>query len=569
MYHRRQITKAEQLTIKIGKLIDQVRNNTFDKINANNSQKLWKTIKKATASSNHSNGNLLDSLKIDYNQLNSYFVDVATDADYDPIETANMVQTASGRCNQDTVDNLTDYDIFSLLKSIKKTSSGPDEIPYWVFRECAIELTPVVNHIVNLSIGQGVVPSAWKKAYVTPVPKFTKTTDFKDYSGIRPISVTPILCRMVEKIIVRKYLWPKLDDPQMQDQFAFRPSGSTTAALVYILHHVHTMFENGNEYVRCLLIDYSKAFDTVNHKILLTELEKIGLRQSIFKWIADFLANRTQAVKVNGIITGFLPITRSIVQGSGLGPYLYITLARTLKTKSACNIMPKYADDTTLLVPQNSDCTLEDEFENVKKWSHDNKLTINKSKTKEIIFWKNGRVNNKCTIPLIPCIERVDQTKLLGVILTTRLSWSAHIDCLIKQITQRFYLLNQLKRMSLGIKGLTTVFRALVVSRILYALPSYSGFLLQSDKDRIDALFRKATRWGIADNLDDFESLSLGADHNLFRKMNAPSHCLYQLLPEHKTYKIYNIRPNTKKKFKVPLIRHSGLKNSFIYKMIA
>ena len=115
-----------------------------------------------------------------------------------------------------------------------------------------------------------------------------------------------------------------MNNEQMSDQFAFKPTGSTTAAIIELLHIVLSMLDQGNDYVKCILIDYSKAFDVVNHEILLQELSKLGLTSSIFNWIADFLTGCSQAVKLGDIISAFLFITRSIVQGSGLGPSLFI-----------------------------------------------------------------------------------------------------------------------------------------------------------------------------------------------------------------------------------------------------
>ena len=122
--------------------------------------------------------------------------------------------------------------------------------------------------------------------------------------------------------MAKKFLWPAVDVDLMADQFGFRPTGSTTCALVNILHNVYQMFEDGNDYVRCILIDYSKAFDVINHVILLKELAGLRLHRSIQKWIASFFSGRTQSVSHAGIFTTALPITRSIVQGSGIGPML-------------------------------------------------------------------------------------------------------------------------------------------------------------------------------------------------------------------------------------------------------
>ena len=124
-------------------------------------------------------------------------------------------------------------------------------------------------------------------------------------------------------------------------------------------------------------------------------------------------------------------------------------------TLSLMNRLVKYADDTTLVVPQRTDCPIEVELQNIVDWSLLNKLTINKSKTKEIIFWKSGKVSKNLNIPTIPQIERVQQVRLLGVILSSNLSFTPHIDYVLAVASQRFYLLNQLKKCLLQLQVLT------------------------------------------------------------------------------------------------------------------
>ena len=102
-----------------------------------------------------------------------------------------------------------------------------------------------------------------------------------------------------------------------------------------------------------------------NHEILLRELSTLGLNNSIFNWIADFWTDRSQAVKMGDIISAFLMITRSFVQGSGFGPYLFILLAKKLRTLSLINWLVKYADDITLVVPQHTDCLIDAELQNI------------------------------------------------------------------------------------------------------------------------------------------------------------------------------------------------------------
>ena len=140
------------------------------------------------------------------------------------------------------------------------------------------------------------MPTQWQIAVITPIPKIPRATDITNY---RPISVTPILSRAVEKIVVNKFIRPALPKDLFDDQFAFRPTGSTTSALVYLMHHVTRMLES-NSYVRCLLIDFSKAFDVISHSILLTKLTNFNLPCNVFNWIVSFLCNRCQKAKVNG-----------------------------------------------------------------------------------------------------------------------------------------------------------------------------------------------------------------------------------------------------------------------------
>ena len=228
-----------------------------------------------------------------------------------------------------------------------------------------------------------------------------------------------------------------------------------------------------------MFLDLSKAFDSVNHIVLLQELGMASIPKLIFVWISDFLSGRSQAVKLGSYLSNFENITRSIVQGSGLGPMLYITLARGLKPISPSNRLFKYADDSTLLVPQNSDCSIVKEFDNVKQWSSSHKLLINNSKTKEIIFWKSKMAKNKHDVDLIDGIERVESVTLLGVIFNSELSWSSHINSMLSQISQRYYLISQLKQMSLDLKSLDQVFNAWVLSRLRYAIEAFSGNLLR------------------------------------------------------------------------------------------
>jgi hypothetical protein len=277
------------------------------------------------------------------------------------------------------------------------------------------------------------------------------------------------------------------------DQFAYRPTSSTTAALIYTIHHVTHLLKS-NSFVRCAFIDFSRAFDTINHVLLLRKIIQQNFPIKIILWIANFLAGRIQAVAANGKRSIWLPISQSIIQGSGIGPILYIIFASDLKTVSNNNKICKYADDTTLMVGELSDVNFETEFNNITEWASRNKLKLN-----------------------------------LG---NSTLCFNQHVDSIVSVVNQRLYLLNKMKQCGLSKEGLHIIFQAIIVSRITYAMSAFSGFLNTCDIDRVNAVFRKAKRWGITECIYYVEDFIEIAQLKLFKRMICNNtHCLYQLLP--------------------------------------
>ena len=167
-----------------------------------------------------------------------------------------------------------------------------DKIPYWLFRDCSSELAGVVANIVNLSVGEGVVPAAWRTAVITPLPKCTPVNYV---ANLRPISVTPILSRIVERIIVKDHIFPAIATIAISDQYGFKPTGSTAAAIVDITNSVSVMLKT-NKYVRCLTNDFSKAFDSVDHLTLIQKLKVLNIADNIIQWVVSF---RKQFVHIN------------------------------------------------------------------------------------------------------------------------------------------------------------------------------------------------------------------------------------------------------------------------------
>ena len=138
---------------------------------------------------------------------------------------------------------------------MRKISPGNDEIPYWVYRDCARRLANVVTKIINCSLSSGAVPSAWRVAAITPVPKNNPVLGPND---LMPISVTPIIYRLVEGMVERDLIMPHTPPADLISPFGFKPSGSTEAALIDLTHIISVMLED-NKYVRCLIIAFSQS----------------------------------------------------------------------------------------------------------------------------------------------------------------------------------------------------------------------------------------------------------------------------------------------------------------------
>ncbi len=354
------LEEAAALSVKINELVAENKQKLMEKASNGDVKTLWKTVN-TTANKNSQYYNLLNEFE-SVDKINEHFTAIATDPEYNisnPVAFDHTKLVSSGPDNE--IPELTEYLVFRALDSITKTASGPDNIPSWFFKKFSPLLASAVLDIFNTVLRTATTPSNWRHAVITPIPKVPQVRELTD---LRPISVTSLLARVFERILVKNFIMPKLPKDLLTDQFAFKSSGSTTAALVSINHHVTSMLET-NQYVHCICIDFSKAFDTVNHSILLSKLSNLPLHPATIALISSFLFDRTQSTRIGSFTSKPLRITRSIVQGSGLGPTLYIINASDLKPQSSDNKLCLYADDSTLLVPEKTSVSASCELENI------------------------------------------------------------------------------------------------------------------------------------------------------------------------------------------------------------
>jgi hypothetical protein len=244
------------------------------------------------------------------------------------------------------------------LDTLKVTASGLDDLPHWFLKLAAPNIALPLSIIFNESLNQFFVPSQWKESVITPVPKIPKPKVLQDF---RPISVTPILSRLFEKVVVRKFLYPILVNdnfsPEFFDQYAFRPTGSTTSALINLVEKIGSKLSSG-PFVHVLSFDMSKAFDTVRHSCLMSKLSKMQISDEVYNWLANYLYDRSHVTRYNNVISSAVNINASIVQGSAIGPICYILNSCDLKPLNSNNDFNKYADDVYLVVSSENSNTI-------------------------------------------------------------------------------------------------------------------------------------------------------------------------------------------------------------------
>ena len=226
-------------------------------------------------------------------------------------------------------------------------STGVDGITAYMVKVCRYELAPVLIHIFNKSILDHYFPTLWKTAHVTPIFKSGNESSANNY---RPISILSVLGKLLERIVHSQcYKYMSDRDLFCDAQSGFRKGRSTGTCLTEFLHHVYTTVDSGGA-CGALFLDLTKAFDTVDHKVLLHKLKFLGFKQQTVSWYKSYLTNRLQTTCVNGVTSSELPVETGVPQGSIFGPFLFCIYVNDLCIHLKHSTGFLYADDTALLV---------------------------------------------------------------------------------------------------------------------------------------------------------------------------------------------------------------------------
>ena len=456
-----------------------------------------------------------------------------------------------------------------ILKHLNsRKSTGCDEVPAWVLKSFYEELAPVLHNIFCASIQQCKYPTLYKHALITPVPKVSNPMDVNN--DFRQISVLPQTAKVLEKI---QLLLNKNDLKIGASQHAFREDRSTVTALTSITQDWFNATEPNSPFcgVHALFVDFRKAFDLVDHAILLEKLASMNVSRSFWKWVQSYLSGRTLQVKLSGMVSGIAEVIAGVPQGGVISPTLFNVFVNDIDDCCPRGISVntcKYADDCTQyeLVPTGNDSHMQDVMTNLETWAVQNKMEINAKKTKEM--WISFRKSQLSEAPSSIVtgneeLERVEVFKLLGVHVQRDLKWNTHVDEIVSKASKRLYFLRACRKANLPAEVGLTTYLTKIRPLLEYASPIWGGIpkYLADDLQRI-----QNRAMGIL-GLDrkTLELLDVRRDNHTRKAFNdiidSPGNPCRRFICNVEATHTYSLRS---KRVRVPVARTNRNKDSFI-----
>lgn len=329
------------------------------------------------------------------------------------------------------------------LISVNSKAVGCDEVSRVMIFHIFNSILPVLTHIINFSLSSSSFPDIWRKALVIPLPKTSSPSSLNHF---RPISVLPFLSKILEAIVHRQLSSFVFSNALISPfQSGFRPGHSTATALLNVTEDVRECMEN-TKLTILVLIDFSNAFNNVDHDILLAVLSHLGASSSVTDWFSSYLCGRQQAVLADGLTSGWCDLETGVPQGGILSPILFSIFINqlTLNLKCAHHL---YADDLQLHANAEasniSDAVLAlvNDLHTIQEWSSRFGISVNPSKCQAIILgspYLIKRLDLSLTPPIHfngTLIPYSSQVKDLGLNIDSTFSWAAHITEVSRKVT--------------------------------------------------------------------------------------------------------------------------------------
>lgn len=434
------------------------------------------------------------------NKFNDFLSNIATQLmlQLDKIPFSCNIKYNSKSMNLNAVDA---QEILEIVKRFKnKLSSGEDEVPTSIIKFCIKDILDPIVYIVNNSLEFGIFPDNLKHALVKPIHKKGDPAQIENY---RPISLLSSFSKIFESVMCNRLISFMTQCNLFNEiQHGYQKGRSTQTAIFQFLQNTQNAIENDNLALG-LFLDLSKAYDCLNHKILLYKLEKYGVRGTSLKWFESYLTDRCQKVGITKnnktVMSDNKSLTIGVPQGSIAGPLLFIIYTNDLgdiaNAVKGCDIT-NYADDTNVLVQASVFPELmivaNNTLQEVNRWFLKNKQISNDEKTNIVLFkTNNSRLDTPPNITLNNTKLKVsNETKFLGMYIDDTLSWDSHIDHVCKKINSICYSLRIISKY-VNLKIVRTMYHANFEAVIRYGIIFYGS---GKDVNRVFVIQKRVIR---------------------------------------------------------------------------
>lgn len=402
-------------------------------------KKIWNTLKEMNVYKRKKDSVDVPKHLKQPDKINDFFIDSICNINSSVnLQTLDMYNKTKATDNVFQFLLLREADIFNAIQQLKSNASGTDHLSLEMIKLCCPTIVPVLVHIFNSCIEDSTFPSYWKNAIVVPYPK---TSDPKSLSELRPISLLPVLSKIFEQLLhsqILTYLNENNLIPTCQS--GFRKGHSTSSALVKVLDDLVRNTDEGRTSA-LILLDYSKAFDVLDHRLLCAKLSHYGFSERTVGLINSYLSDRTQVVRVDGSLSKPRALQRGVPQGTVMGPLLFVMFTMDMVNHMHGCGMHQYADDTQLYISFSKESTVDIEeklnrlLQSMHDYSINNGLKINAIKSAIMYFgvnrvWASQNVN--ATINGVE-IKVVEEYKNLGVTLDYGMRFRTHVNKIVQK----------------------------------------------------------------------------------------------------------------------------------------
>lgn len=444
---------------------------------SNDDKVLWKAIKQFHTRQ-VSNSDIPTNLQ-QVNEINNFFLSVFDKSAIEPEALEAYHRSLLNRNLKCSIRLPSINEVQSIINKLSSNATGADGINAKMIKMCCPLITPYITHIINYCLEGGIFPTLWKQVLVRPLAKIHEPID---YSDLRPVSIITTLSKILEKAIFTQLMdYVTINNILPQSQSGFRKGFSTTSSLINLLDNV-IKARDSDLNTALILLDFSKAFDTINHSMLLAKLKYIGLDNILLNFFSNYLNGRSQRVLLKNEISNVGMVTSGVPQGSVLGPLLYLIYTFDLERCVRHSNIYSFADDTQLSYSFNinsvreANTFLNEDLLNIEKFSANHKLKLNPRKCSLLIFCgksAEGTIENNLKIYLMnSLLNPTKSVKILGVTFENDLRFKTHVSSVIKKCYSSLRLLYNNYNI-LNFKLRKKLCESLVMSIIQYAFILY------------------------------------------------------------------------------------------------